>query len=56
MTTTYQIKGIDAAFWARVKAKAAADGVSVRSVVLALLDGYIHNQVGIAGVSLAPRA
>lgn len=55
MKTTCQIKGIDPDFWAAVKAKAAADNVSVKQVILALLKGYVENQVGIAGVSLAPR-
>lgn len=38
---TYLLRGIDPALWARVKAKATAEGHSLRWVLLLLLRAYI---------------
>lgn len=38
---TYLLRGIDPILWRRVKAKAAAEGHSVRWVVLTLLQRYL---------------
>lgn len=37
---TYLLRAIPAPLWGRVKARAAADGVSIRVVLLRLLERY----------------
>ncbi len=41
MATHYSMRDLDPAFWRKVKMQAAADGKSVRSIILALLARWL---------------
>ena len=45
---TYLLRDIDDRLWTRAKAKADADGLSLRALLLALLRGYVTGAVSIA--------
>lgn len=47
--TNYLLRSIDPALWARVKARADADGLTLRDAILALLQAYAKGSVVVSG-------
>lgn len=42
---TYLLRTIDDKLWARMKARAARDGLPLRKVLLALVEAYVSGQI-----------
>jgi hypothetical protein len=49
---SYILRNIEPKLWARVKARAAGDGISLRSVAMALLTAYADKTITVSGVSI----
>jgi hypothetical protein len=52
--TNYIVRSIDRRLWREVKKRAAADDLSLRSVILALLRGYAAGALTIAAMPAPP--
>jgi hypothetical protein len=53
---TYLLRDIDPAVWPKVKAQAAADGMTVKEVILDLIDAYQAGDITISRTSAASSA
>lgn len=52
---SYILRTIDDSLWARVKARADADGLALRAIILALLEMYAAGKVSVRSTVKAYR-
>lgn len=48
MPTTFLLRNVDDKLWTRVKARAKADDLSLRALIMALLRGYADKRVSVS--------
>ncbi len=49
---TYLLRGVPSTLWRRIRVKALDNDVSVRAVILALLDGWVNERIRISSSDL----
>ena len=44
---TYLLRDVDDDIWARVRERAKGDGLTIRAVILLLLNAYAHGRISV---------